>query len=96
MIGPASDTRALQHAIIPQILAAVLDLARRDFTRLDRSDVGRAHLAIHRSDFALVETRDFVRDARIDPVGHSQMRASERVRHSRATFVSRSGWRSQS
>jgi hypothetical protein len=77
-----------QHETLSKILTTVTDLARRDFPRLDRSDVGRAHVAIHCSVFALVETGDFAQDTCIDPVRCSQMRPSERVRHPRAAFVS--------
>ena len=45
----------LLDEIFSQILAAVGDLARRDFCRLDRCNVGAAHVAIYCSVFAVVE-----------------------------------------
>jgi VanZ family protein len=53
----ASDTNALRkNATLFKELAACDRMGWRDFPWLDRSDVGRAHVAIHCSIFALAET----------------------------------------
>ena len=44
----------------------------RDFPWLDRSDVGRAHVAIHYSIFALAETGYFDGDARVNSLHRSK------------------------
>ena len=50
--------RRLQaNATVCQILAAIVDLARRDLCRLDQRNVRRAYVTIHRSLPALVEIR---------------------------------------
>ena len=50
----------VRNEILSQILAAACDLARRDFCRLLRSNVGAAYVAIYRSVFALAEPAHFV------------------------------------
>ena len=61
----------------------------RDFPWLHRSDVGRAHIAIHCSIFALAETGYFGGDARVNSLHRSEVHARERVRYSGAAFASR-------
>ena len=56
------------NASFPEILAAVADLDRRDLCRIDRSDVRRAHVAISRSDLALVEAGHGAGDDPISPL----------------------------
>ena len=59
----------------------------RDFPWLNRSDVGRAHVAIHCSVFALVETGDdpgeHMGDHRVD----AQLRTRGRIRGSGSSDV---------
>ena len=50
------------NASFSEILVAFTNLARRDFSQFDGPDVGRPHVAIHCSSFALVETRDVAKD----------------------------------
>ena len=81
------------NAIFSQILAAVADVARRDFCRLDRSDVHRAHITIYCSNLALVETGHGAGDDPIDPIRCAQMCASERIRGSGSSFLACTSWR---
>ena len=74
--------RVTLDEIFPQILVAVVDLARRDFRRFDECDVRRAHVAIHCSLFALVEAGDVAEDDLGNFVVASQMRARDRIRGS--------------
>ena len=64
---------AAADATLSKILATIADLGWRDFPRLDRSDVGRAHVAIHCSIFAPSETGYFGGDACVDSLHPSEM-----------------------
>ena len=77
------------NATLSKELAACARLGWRDFPRLDRSDVGRAHVAIHCPVFALAQTRHFGGDACVDSLHPSEVCARGRVRCSGATFTSR-------
>lgn len=66
-------------------------MAWRDFLRLDRSDVGRAYVAIHRSILALAETGHFTGEPRVDSLHCSKGDASERIRRSNVAFAPRRG-----
>ena len=83
-----SDFRRLtSDEIFSQILVAGVGLAWRDFHRFDERDVGRAHVAIHCSVLALVETGDDAEgnlgDHRVD----APMRARGRIRGSGSSAV---------
>jgi VanZ like family len=58
----------------------------RDFPRLDRSYVCRAHIAIHCPVFALAQTRYFGGDACVDSLHSSEVCARGRVRCSGAAL----------
>lgn len=73
--------------MLSQELAASASLAWRDFPRLDRSDVGRAYVAIHRSILALAETGHFSGEPRVDSLHCSKGDASERIRRSSVAFA---------
>ena len=74
---------------VSKILATISDLGWRDFPRLNRSDVGRAHVAIHCPVFALGQTRHFGGDACVDSLDSSEVCARGRVRCSGAALASR-------
>ena len=77
-----TQTPRNQNVPLSEILAAVADLAGRDFCQLDRSDVRRAHVAISYSDLALVEAGRGAGDDPIGPHCCAQMRARGRIRDS--------------
>ena len=76
------------NAKLSKELAACARLARRDFPWLDRSVVGRAHVAIHCYIFALAQTGYFARGPCVDSLGCSEVCACLRVRCSSVAFVS--------
>jgi len=84
-----TQTPCKQNATLSQELAACARLAWRYFPRLDRSDVGRAHVAIHRAILALAETGHFAGQHRVDSPHCPERSASLRVRHSGVTFAAR-------
>ena len=57
----------VRNEILSQILAAAGDLARRDFCRLHRSNVGAAYVTFYRSVFALAEPPHFVGSDQYNP-----------------------------
>jgi len=72
---------------LSQILAAAADLARRDFCRLHRSNVGAAYVAIHRSVFAVAEPGYFVGSDQYDPHRNPKTGACQRIRDSGSRAV---------
>lgn len=84
----ASDTDALQpNATLFQILAAIIDLARRDFYWLDECDVVGADVTIYCSVLALVKTGHGAAHYLGDSRGYAQMRARRRIHGPGASAV---------
>jgi len=77
------------NASFPEILVAGTDLARRDFSRFDGPDVGRAYVTIHCASLALVKTEDVAKDNLVHSGIRAQMRAPERIRGSSSSAVAR-------
>lgn len=75
------------NEILSQILAAAGDLARRDFCRLDRSNVGAAHVAIYRSLSALAGPAYFVGSNQYDSHRNPKTGARQRIRDSGSPAV---------
>ena len=72
----------VRNEILSQILAAAGDLARRDFCRLHRSNVGAAYVAIYRSVFAVAEPGYFMGSDQYDPHRDPKTGARQRIRDS--------------
>ena len=77
------------NASFPEILVTGAVLARRDFSRFDGPDVGRAYVTIHCASLALVETGDVAKDNLVHSGIRAQMRALERIRGSSSSAVAR-------
>src|SRR6266404_717346 len=85
-----------QNEPLPEILAAVTDLARRDFCRLDGSHVRRTHVPIYCSLLALVEA-GHVAEGNLDNSHRcSQMRARYRICDSSSSAMASTSQRSSS
>ena len=82
-----TQTPHKSNASFPEILVASSDLARRDFSRFDGPDVGRAYVTIRCASVALVETGDVAKDNLVHCGIRAQMRAPERIRGSSFSVV---------
>jgi len=72
---------------LPQILAAAYDLDGRDFCRLDRSNVGAAHVAIYRSISALAGPAHFMGSNQYDSHRNPKTGARQRICNSDSPAV---------